>query len=140
MLRSLAGGEGIPHAVAFGQQSQRDVMALELLGPSLHELFEDCGRKLSVKTVAALGVQLVTRLEYLYSKGVVHRDIQPKSILMGRFKPDTAYLIDFGIAEEFSRLEQTEDREYIGGPFLGTNMFSCIAAHRGYGMCPPIPV
>lgn len=43
-------------------------MVMDLLGPSLEDLFSSCHRKFSVKTLMQLADQMITRLEYLHSK------------------------------------------------------------------------
>lgn len=43
-------------------------MVMDLLGPSLEDLFSSCQRKFSVKTLMQLADQMITRLEYLHSK------------------------------------------------------------------------
>jgi serine/threonine protein kinase len=47
--------------------------------------------------------QICTGLEYLHKKGVIHRDIKPDNILLGR--DDCVYLADFGTAEMFSEAD-----------------------------------
>ena len=50
----LAGGAGIPEVRWFGPDGDYNTMVMELLGPSLQALFDDCGRKFSVKTTLLL--------------------------------------------------------------------------------------
>ena len=50
---------GVPNAYYFGQEGLHNILVIDLLGPSLEDLFDMCGRKHSVKTVAMLAKQMV---------------------------------------------------------------------------------
>jgi casein kinase 1 epsilon len=51
---------GIPHIKWSGVEGDYNVMAIDLLGPSLEDLFNYCSRKFSLKTVLMLADQLVS--------------------------------------------------------------------------------
>lgn len=74
-------------------------MVLDLLGPSLENLFNYCGRKFSLKTVLLLAVQLIHRVKYVHSKNFLHQDIKLENFLMGVGScGNIAHVTDLGLA------------------------------------------
>ena len=63
----LAAAVGIPTVKWSGGEGDYNVMVMELLGPSLEDLFNFCSRKFSLKTVLLLADQLVTNKCILHS-------------------------------------------------------------------------
>ena len=54
IYRFLSGGVGILRVHAYETECEYNSMVFDLLGPSLEDLFNFCGRKFSLKTVLML--------------------------------------------------------------------------------------
>ncbi|KAG8487096.1 hypothetical protein CXB51_020643 [Gossypium anomalum] len=109
----LQGGTGIPQLKWFGVEGDYNVMVIELLGPSLEDLYNYCNRKLSLKSVLMLADQLINRVEFMHSRGFLHRDIKPDNFLMGLGrKANQVYIIDYGLAKKYRDLQSHKHIPY----------------------------
>ncbi|THU61970.1 hypothetical protein C4D60_Mb01t00220 [Musa balbisiana] len=68
LYRILQGGTGIPNVKRFGVEGDYNVLVMDLLGPSLEDLFNFCSRKLSLKTVLMLADQTVYIIDFGLAK------------------------------------------------------------------------
>lgn len=50
---------GIPNVYYFGQEGLHNILVIDLLGPSLEDLFDFCQRRFSQKTVCMVAKQMV---------------------------------------------------------------------------------
>lgn len=57
---------GFPAIYWSGSEGDYNIMVMELLGPSLEELFNFCSRKFTLKTVLMIGVQMVKSIIVLF--------------------------------------------------------------------------
>ncbi|RWS18597.1 casein kinase I isoform gamma-3-like protein, partial [Leptotrombidium deliense] len=124
--------EGIPKILYFGHYGKFNVMVMELLWKSLQDCFEWAGKKLSVKTVIQVALQMITRIETVHQKGLVYRDIKPENFLFGKQpKQKILYLIDFGLAKEYLDKEGKHIKYKEGKSLTGTARYMSINTHQG---------
>lgn len=60
IYKTLMGGPGVPWMMWSGKQGDYNVLVLDLLGPSLEDLFKICNKQFSLKTVLLLADQMVS--------------------------------------------------------------------------------
>jgi serine/threonine protein kinase len=98
--------------------------------PSLQEILEEQG-PLPPDAVARIGLDVLAGLEAAHEAGIVHRDVKPANVLVGR--NGHACLTDFGIATTTGDSSLTTHGALIGSP-------SYMAPERVNGEEPRPPV
>lgn len=128
----LQGGIGMPRLWTAGVQGKYDYLAIDLLGNSLDKIYRENGKAtMDMRTVCSIAVQLITRLEFMHLRGVLHRDIQLGNIALG-LKPNEKilYMIDFGFSTTYVDLRT---RKHIANvkpdAFIGNYWFSSVNVH-----------
>eukprot|EP00274_Cyanoptyche_gloeocystis_P005108 CAMPEP_0196654580 /NCGR_PEP_ID=MMETSP1086-20130531/4309_1 /TAXON_ID=77921 /ORGANISM="Cyanoptyche gloeocystis , Strain SAG4.97" /LENGTH=323 /DNA_ID=CAMNT_0041986431 /DNA_START=83 /DNA_END=1051 /DNA_ORIENTATION=- len=95
----------------YGRDGDFEYLVLEMGGPNLKDLFLSCQRRLSLKTVLMLGIQLLDRIEYVHSLGYIFRKLKPRDFLMGSgSNSHRVFPIDFAL---FKRFRDPETGEHI---------------------------
>ncbi|KAG2398625.1 casein kinase 1-like protein 1 [Vigna umbellata] len=133
LYRVLQGGTGIPDIRWFGVEGDYNVLVMDLLGPSLEDLFNFCSRKLSLKTVLMLADQMINRVEFVHCKSFLHRDIKPDNFLMGLGRrANQVYCIDFGLAKKYRDSSTHQHIPYRENKNLtGTARYASMNTHLG---------
>ncbi|KAH0941930.1 hypothetical protein HID58_001567 [Brassica napus] len=110
-----------------------NVLVIDLLGPSLEDLFNFCSRKLSLKSVLMLADQMINRVEFFHSKSFLHRDLKPDNFLMGLGRrANQVYIIDFGLAKKYRDSTTHQHIPYRENKNLtGTARYASMNTHLG---------
>jgi casein kinase 1 len=135
MLHSdpMAVDRGIPRVYACGVEEEYNYLVMDLMGPSLESLLGSVGMKrFSLKTVLMLVDQMITRLEYLHSRNLLHRDIKPDNFCMGHNQHRSRlFIIDFGLAKKFVMANGRHIPYKEGKSLTGTARYASVNTHRG---------
>ncbi|CAH8334721.1 unnamed protein product [Eruca vesicaria subsp. sativa] len=132
LYKVLQGGTGVPSIKWYGVEGEYNVLVIDLLGPSLEDLFNFCSRKLSLKTVLMLADQMINRIEFVHQRSFLHRDIKPDNFLMGLGRrANQVYIIDFGLAKKYRDSNHQHIPYRENKNLTGTARYASMNTHLG---------
>eukprot|EP01018_Ginkgo_biloba_P000221 Gb_22001 [translate_table: standard] len=89
-----SGCHGLPQVHHKGRQGDYYILVMDMLGPSLWDVWNTVGQAMSTEMVACIAVEAISILEKLHMKGFVHGDVKPENFLLGQpGTPDEKKLI-----------------------------------------------
>ncbi len=125
---------GIPKVYLFDRMENKyNYMVMDFLGPSLSDLFQFKEKSFSLETVLMLGIQMLTRIEFIHEKGFIHRDIKPENFVIGlNERSNIVHIIDFGLSKRYKDKNTGQHIPYRENRHLvGTVRYASINAHLG---------
>ncbi|TYG97918.1 hypothetical protein ES288_A10G076300v1 [Gossypium darwinii] len=136
VYNTLGGSHGIPRVHYKGRQGDYYVMVMDMLGPSLWDVWNNNSHTMSVEMVACIAIEAISILEKVHSKGYVHGDVKPENFLLGPVgTPDEKklFLVDLGLATRWRDSSTGSHIEYDQRPdvFRGTVRYASVHAHLG---------
>ncbi|XP_051579069.1 tau-tubulin kinase 2 [Myxocyprinus asiaticus] len=137
VLKKLQGKEHVCRFVGCGRNDRFNYVVMELQGRNLAELRRSMNRgTFTVSTTLRLGLQILEAIESIHSVGFLHRDIKPSNFAMGRFPSTcrTCYMLDFGLARQFTNsCQEVRPPRPVAG-FRGTVRYASVNAHKNKEM------
>ena len=125
---------GIPKVYYFDRMENKyNYLVMDLLGPSLSDLFQLKEKIFSLETVLLIAIQMLTRIEFVHEKGFLHRDIKPENFVIGlNEKSNLIHIIDFGLSKRYKDKNSGQHIPYRENRHLvGTVRYASINAHLG---------
>lgn len=99
---------GIPRFVASGSYKRKKdnyrFLVMPRFGSDLQRILDHLdGQKFTRKTACSVGLQVLDSLEFIHSKGYVHKDIKASNLLIGRgiAGQHEIFLVDYGLCSKF---------------------------------------
>lgn len=134
-LLNCKGIKGFPKVLSYERENKNySFMTMELLGPSLADLFAYNHNKFSIITVALIGIQILDRLESLHEINFIHRDLKPENFLMGLNElSNIVYMIDLGLSKSYKNTNSTTHHIPYkeNNSLVGTIRYASINNHLG---------
>ena len=136
VYNTLSGIHGVPRVHYKGKQSEYYIMIMDMLGPSLWDVWNNNSHSMSVEMVACIAIEAISILEKMHSKGYVHGDVKPENFLLGppgTLQEKKLFLVDLGLATKWKDTGTGELVEYDQRPdvFRGTVRYASVHAHLG---------
>ena len=118
----------VPQLHMFRRLSDCEIMVIDLLGPSLQQLRKFKESSFSRETVLLLFLRALECIEKLHNAGIIHKDIKPGNICVGRGRfANRLYLVDLGlscISDDHNGSEPQkglyDDRTCVGTPIYAS--------------------
>ena len=126
---------GFPRLIKQGISVENEIIyiVMDLLGPSLEDLFNLCGGKFTLKTTLMVFWQILDRLQTMHDRNYIHRDLKPDNIMFGLADAsNTLSFVDFGLTRLVIDPKTGKHIKMVTGKNLvGTCRYVSVNSHMG---------
>jgi len=134
-LQRRPGCPGITRLVEFRETDVifgNSFMVLENLGESLTNILQGRQKRVSKATMAFLGLQLLSAIEGMHHRGILHRSLSLKLFRLGQGGEDrlSVYITDFSQARRHLDNKGNPQRKRDTGEFVGAAWYASVTMHR----------
>ena len=126
----------VPKIHFFGPCGEKWIaLIMDMLGPSIEKVHDECGSKFSLKTTCMLAIQLMEAFEYFHGCQLIFRDTKPENFLFGRSGTDdyaTVHIIDLGLSKQYIEDDGKHIKFIEGKGVTGTVRYMSVNNHKGF--------
>ncbi|ETW81271.1 hypothetical protein HETIRDRAFT_318767, partial [Heterobasidion irregulare TC 32-1] len=136
VYRQLREYQAIPSLYTFEMYGGGYFLILDGVGVTLEQLHKVCRGTLSLRTVAILALEMIERIEFVHSRGIILRDVKPQNLAMDLGNCSSLlYMFDFGLAKPYIDLTTNDHIPFRTGLVsVGTARYMSYNVHFGRGM------
>lgn len=121
--------KNIPKIYHYIETIDSRTLIMELLGPSLDQVFEKYNKKFKLGTVFKIAIDIINIMYDVHKSTIIHRDIKPNNFLLDIDKKEI-YIMDFGLAKKFYSKKKHISISYDRS-LIGTARYASINMHMG---------
>ena len=126
----LANIKGVYKLRWYGSDMNHNYAVFDLLGPSLKEEIRENG-KYDYSRLQPLAIQMVSVLEHIHNRGILHRDIKLENFMLGVKDRESIYLIDYGLSKSYLRNMEHVKKTINTNNIVGTIEYISPNVHEG---------
>ncbi len=130
VLTSLKGLDHVPNVYDFVNNSEQNLIVMDLLGINLAKARRCLEQRYSLKIVIQILIEMLTSIREVHDRGFIHRDVKASNFVLCR-DSRRIFIVDFGLAKR--HLDQVTKQPMPRrrkADFRGTVSFASLNAHN----------